>query len=146
MRYATRHAAWLLAATLLVSGCAVPQGGACPADGRDLPPEALYGNWEARIDGESGAAKLTLSRHPEYAGVRGTVTRGAGAVVSQVAGDIDDEGMLNLDESLDGRAISGVWAGELQAGSCGKVFKGTWKNASDDSTHPFVLNKIGSSQ
>ena len=33
---------------------------------------------------------------------------------SQLAGDIDDDGMLSLDESLDGRAISGVWLGELQ--------------------------------
>ena len=38
-------------------------------------------------------------------------------------------------------AISAVWSGEMQPGSCGKEFKGTWRNAADDSTHPFVLNK-----
>jgi hypothetical protein len=66
--------------------------------------------------------------------------------VAQLAGDIDDEGLLSIDESLDGRAISGNWLGELQPGSCGKEFRGTWRNASDDSTHPFVLNKTGSWQ
>ena len=90
---------------------------------------------------------MQLAKHPEYAGVRGTITRERRRrppSVAQLAGDIDDEGLLNIDESLDGRAISGVWLGELQPGSCGKEFKGTWRNASDDSTHPFVLNKTGS--
>ncbi len=64
-------------------------------------------------------AKVKLNQHPDYAGVRGTITRdgdGAPAKVSQLAGDIDDDGMLSLDESLDGHAISGVWLGALQAG------------------------------
>jgi len=52
---------------------------------------------------------------------------------------------LSLDESLDGRAISGVWLGELQAGSCSKEWKGIWRDAASDSTHPFVLNKMGKS-
>src|SRR5690606_11532708 len=41
----------------------------CPASVRELPPEALYGRWEARIDGQPGVAELRLARHPEYAGV-----------------------------------------------------------------------------
>ena len=138
----------LLLALCLAAGSAWAQP-ACPANGRELPVGALYGQWEARIEGEPGIARVRLARHPEYEGVRGTITRERGGrppSVAQLAGDIDDEGLLNIDESLDGRAISGNWLGELQPGSCGKEFKGTWRNASDDSTHPFVLNKTGSWQ
>jgi len=138
----------LLLALCLAAGSAFAQA-ACPANGRELPVGALYGQWEARIEGEPGIARVQLARHPEYEGVRGTITREGGGrppSVAQLAGDIDDEGLLSIDESLDGRAISGNWLGELQPGSCGKEFKGTWRNASDDSTHPFVLNKTGSWQ
>jgi hypothetical protein len=138
----------LLIAVCLAAGSVGAQP-ACPASGRDLPVEALYGQWEARFEGVPGIARLQLARHPEYAGVRGTIARDGGAAspaVAQLAGDIDDEGLLNIDESMDGRAISGVWLGELQAGSCGKEFRGTWRNAADDSTRPFVLNKTGSWQ
>lgn len=134
----------VLASAGVASGCA--SGPQCPADGRELPVEALYGNWEARLEGVPGVAKLQLSRHPEYAGVRGIVVReasGASPSVAQLAGDIGDDGVLNIDESRDGRGISGVWTAELQPGACGKAFKGTWKDASDDSTHPFTLNKTG---
>ncbi|GAA4331672.1 hypothetical protein GCM10023165_05910 [Variovorax defluvii] len=137
----------LLAACIAVFGASAQP--ACPANGRDLPVEALYGAWEARIEGQPGIAQVRLEKHPDYAGVRGTITRGGGttaASVALLAGDIDDDGLLNIDESLDGRAISGNWLGELQPGACGREFKGTWRNASDDSTHPFVLNKTGSWQ
>ncbi|MDM0002696.1 hypothetical protein QTI24_29130 [Variovorax sp. J22P240] len=144
-----------LAAACVASACAVGAGGpeastgaGCPSRGTEMPLEALFGTWEARIDGQKGVALVKLSQHPDYAGVRGTIARGgdgAAATVAQVAGDIDDEGMLSLDESLDGRAISGVWLGELQASSCGKEWNGIWRDAASDSTHPFVLNKIGNS-
>lgn len=138
----------LLLALCLAAGSVAAQP-ACPASGRELPAGALYGQWEARFEGLPGIARLQLAKHPEYEGVRGTITRDSGSKppsVAQLAGDIDDEGLLNIDESMDGRAISGNWLGELQPGSCGREFRGTWRNASDDSTHPFVLNKIGSWQ
>ncbi|MDQ0587812.1 hypothetical protein [Variovorax paradoxus] len=139
-------------AALAITGCATPQGGTpdCPADARELPLQSLYGRWEARFDGSPAVAAVQLGKHPEYAGVRGTITRSAGGTarpsVAQLAGDIDDEGALSIDESLDGRAISGVWAGTLQPGSCGREFRGTWRNAADQSTHPFVLNKTEGTQ
>lgn len=116
----------------------------CPATAKDLPVEALYGNWQARFDGLP--ASVVLGKHPEYAGVRGTITRAAAtpsasASVAQLAGDVNDEGELAIDESLDGRSISGVWSGTLQPASCGREFRGTWRNAADDSTHPFILKK-----
>ena len=150
-------AAWLAAGCVGSGGVAaqqapapstVPAPQACPASAAELPLEALFGAWEARIEGLKGVAKIKLDQHPDYAGVRGTISRGgdgAPATVSQLAGDIDEDGMLSLDESLDGRAISGVWLGALQAASCGREFKGVWRDAANDSTHPFVLNKTGNS-
>ena len=61
--------------------------------------------------------------------------------IAQLAGDIDPDGLLALDESQDGKSISASWSGTLQPGSCGKQFKGTWRRASDDSSHAFVLHK-----
>ncbi len=142
MRY--RVLGVLFTAALCAGGASGQQP--CPATASELPVQALYGSWEARFDGLPGTAQVQLARHPEYAGVRGTITRAAGAAtqsVAQLAGDIDDEGLLGIDESLDGRAISAVWSGALQAGSCGREFRGTWRNADDDSTHSFVLNKTG---
>lgn len=149
----TALAAALLAGALFVlAGCAaVGTGGNgtasadCPADARDLPLPSLYGRWDARFDGLPAVAAVQLGKHPDYDGVRGTITRNTGnaaqATVAQLAGDVDDEGALSIDESQDGRAISGVWSGKLQARSCGREFRGTWRNAADDSTHPFVLSK-----
>jgi len=138
-------------AALLCTACAGPVGrnaadAGCPATAQDLPVEALYGDWQARFDGLPDAALVRLGKHPDYAGVRGTITRTAAApsarpTVAQLAGDVDDEGELAIDESLDGRSISGVWSGALQPDSCGREFKGTWRNAADDSTHPFTLKK-----
>lgn len=101
---------------------------------------ALYGQWEARFDGLPGVALVRFGPHPDYAGVRGTITR-PGAAVAHLAGDIDDEGQLSLDESQDGRSISGNWAGPMAPGSCGTAFKGIWRNAADDSTRTFVLTQ-----
>lgn len=146
---------WLRAACaahavlLMALPCASQAAGndpACPPDAREMPIEALYGDWQARIEGQPGSATLRLQKHPDYAGVRGTLVRdGASpqAPAAQVAGDIDDEGMLSLDESADGRSISGVWLGALQPASCGREFKGVWRNADNDTTHPFTLKKIG---
>ncbi len=143
----TATGALLAGAIALLSGCASMRGGNpdCPTDARDLPLESLYGSWEARFDNLPAVAVVQLGKHPDYDGVRGTITRNganpAKATVAQLAGDVDDEGALSIDESQDGRAISGVWSGKLQAGSCGREFRGTWRNAADESTHPFVLSK-----
>jgi hypothetical protein len=123
-----------------------PPAAACAAaTAQELPMSALYGTWEARFDGLPGVASVRFGPHPDYAGVRGTITRNpdnpAKATVAQLAGDVDDEGALSIDESQDGRAISGVWSGKLQARSCGREFRGTWRNAADESIHPFVLSK-----
>ncbi|MES2251902.1 MAG: hypothetical protein V4645_31860 [Pseudomonadota bacterium] len=144
MRTTATVAVALLAAAL-AAGCATPRDPNCPADARELPLQALYGQWDARFDDLPGTAVVQLGKHPEYAGVRGTITRHADAstktTVAQLAGDVDDEGALSIDESLDGRAISGVWSGTLQPGACGREFRGTWRDAATERTHPFVLRK-----
>ena len=138
-------------AVLALSGCVIGRGNPdCPTDARDLPLQSLYGRWEARFDGLTAVAVVQLGKHPDYDGVRGTITRNGAspdkARVAQLAGDVDDEGALSIDESQDGRAISGVWSGKLQKGSCGREFRGTWRDASDESTHPFVLAKTAAKE
>ena len=121
---------------------AEPVAAACTTDATDLPVEALYGRWEARFGDLPALADVQMGKHPEYAGsVRGTIVRDGRS--AQLSGDIDDAGFLILDESQDGLSISAVWAGELQPGSCGREFRGTWRNSGDDRTQPFVLRKTG---
>lgn len=121
---------------------AEPSVTACATDTSDVPVEALYGRWEARFGDLPALADVQMGKHPEYAGsVRGTIVRGGRS--AQLSGDIADAGFLILDESQDGLSISAVWSGELQPGSCGREFRGTWRNSSDDRTQPFVLRKIG---
>lgn len=141
---------WLLALLLCsaLPGAAVaapaaePSATTCPANATELPVEALYGRWEARFGDLPALADVQMRKHPDYAGsVRGTIIRDGRS--AQLSGDIDDAGFLILDESQDGLSISAVWAGELQSGTCGREFRGTWRNSSDDRTQPFVLRKIG---
>lgn len=136
---------WLLALLLcgalpMATLAAEPNTTACATNATDLPVEALYGRWEARFGDLPALADVQMGKHPEYAGsVRGTIARDGRS--AQLSGDIDDAGFLILDESQDGLSISAVWAGELQPGSCGREFRGTWRNSSDDRTQPFVLRK-----
>ena len=116
-----------------------PTAANCPTDASALPAQALYGLWQVTFDG-ADTASVVKDPHPDYeGGVRGTITRAG--LVAQLAGDIGDDGLLTLDESQDGRAISATWSGDFQAASCGKEFKGLWRNALDDSTRNFVLRK-----
>lgn len=131
------------AAALLLGACATPDPN-CPPAGMRLPPGALYGAWEARIGGDDAAPlRVNLQPHPDYAGVRGQVLRGA-PDPAQLAGDINDDGQLLLDESADGQRISAVWEGEIQARSCGRVFRGLWRRAGEDQGQPFVLTRLPS--
>lgn len=150
-----------LVATFLIAACAgctgVPGQNGAQADGGAAPTrksadcahapstvavDTLYGRWRVRIDGQPDAT-AELGPHPDYAGVRGRLARPAGA--AQLAGDIDDEGMLALDESEDGRTISATWTLAVQPDSCGKEFKGTWQHAGDEAQRPVVITRISPS-
>lgn len=135
-----RLALVLLAASMAWTGVMARDAADCPTDASALPAQALYGRWLVTFDGVD-MASVVLQPHPDYeGGVRGTITRAG--LVAQLAGDIGDDGLLTFDESQDGRAISATWSGDLQAVSCGKEFKGLWRNAFDESTRDFVLRKI----
>ena len=143
MMQRSTFAAALLAASCLLSACAqqprTTTAPACPESASEMPAQWLYGYWTARIEGQE-AATVVLERHPLYDGVRGSILR-TGKAPAQLAGDIDPEGQLALDESQDGKSISASWSGALKAGSCGKEFTGSWYRSSDDSHHAFVLRK-----
>ena len=119
----------------------------------------LYGLWAVRFfnppAGSPSTATLVLERHAEFSeSLAGSVSRKLGPrqVEGQVAkaalaGDFEDGTLLLLDESSDNINITGTWNGEMLAGSCGKQFKGVWKDTSssapaDSPDVPFTLQKL----
>ena len=119
----------------------------------------LYGVWAVRFfnppEGLPTTATLVLERHAEFSeSLAGSVSRKLGPrqVEGQVAkaalaGDFEDGTLLLLDESSDNVNITGTWNGEMLAGSCGKQFKGVWKDTSssapaDSADVPFTLQKL----
>ena len=124
----------------------------------------LHGMWEVRFTrppaGLPERAILLLKRHAEFSeslagsvsrnmsGAAGTAAMTGHSAQAALAGDLD-EGMLLLDESSDNISITGTWNGEMQPGSCGKVYQGVWKDTSksaapDAADVPFTLTKTSS--
>ena len=127
-----------------------------------MKADQLYGRWAVRftppLAGLPGQATLELRRHAEFSeSLAGTVIRELGSAVgtasitghsarAALAGDLD-EGMLLLDESSDNISITGTWNGEMQPGSCGKVYQGRWKDtshsaAADAPEVPFTMTRL----
>ncbi|MFS2035778.1 hypothetical protein ACEN8I_17290 [Polaromonas sp. CT11-55] len=122
----------------------------------------LYGLWAVRFDnpptGLPDRATMLLERHAEFAeSLAGIVSRDLGAAAgtkaiaghaakAALAGDLEG-GMLLLDESSDNISITGTWNGEMVEGSCGKAFKGSWKDTSSSAPDnapevPFTLTRL----
>ena len=122
----------------------------------------LYGLWAVAFlkppGGLPANATMLLEQHAEFSeSLAGTVSRdlraasGSAATASHaakafLAGDLE-EGVLLLDESSDNLSITGTWNGEIVKDSCGKVFRGTWKDTSrsapDDAPDvPFTLTRL----
>ncbi|MFI5447680.1 hypothetical protein [Polaromonas sp. UC242_47] len=133
---------------------------ACPSAAQ-LKPVQLYGAWRVHFSqppaGLPADATMQLERHAEFSeSLAGSVSRELGAAAgnravaghaprAQLAGDLED-GFLTLDESSNGISITGTWNGEMVEGSCGKKFKGTWKDTSssappDAADVPFTLER-----
>ncbi|WP_245606931.1 hypothetical protein [Simplicispira psychrophila] len=113
---------------------------ACP-QAADMNHRHLQGVWHTDLPSHGGATVLRLGQHPELAGsVRGTLER-AGRTV-QVTGDVH-EGVLTLEESMDGEHISAAWLGDVVEDRCGKEISGFWStaDAAPDASIPFVLRK-----
>jgi hypothetical protein len=155
-----RLAPFALAAFL--ASCASAQN-ASPADcppAQSMKAEQLFGLWAVRFaappTGLPERATMTLQRHAEFSdSLAGSVSRdlksigspaASHAAQAALAGDLD-EGMLLLDESSDKVSITGTWNGEMVAGSCGRVYKGLWKDTSasaapDAPGVPFTLTRL----
>jgi hypothetical protein len=122
----------------------------------------LYGLWAVRFSnppaGLPARATMLLERHAEFAeSLAGIVSRDLGAAggskaiaghaaKAALAGDLEG-GMLLLDESSDNVSITGTWNGEMVEGSCGKAFKGNWKDTSSSAPDnapdiPFTLTRL----
>jgi hypothetical protein len=122
----------------------------------------LYGLWAVRFTnppaGLPERATMLLERHAEFAeSLAGIVSRDLGAAAGSkaiaghgakaaLAGDLES-GMLLLDESSDNVSITGTWNGEMVEGSCGKAFKGSWKDTSSSAPEnapevPFTLTRL----
>lgn len=121
----------------------------------------LYGSWTVAFSKPPGGlpanATMLLEQHAEFsdslagvvsrnlAAANGSATTASHAAKAFLAGDLED-GVLLLDESSDNLSITGTWNGEIVNGSCGKVFKGSWKDTSssaiDDAPDvPFTLTR-----
>ena len=121
----------------------------------------LHGMWEVRFShppaGLPERAILLLRRHAEFSeslagsisrdmsGAAGTAAMSGHSAQAALAGDLDG-GLLLLDESSDNLGITGTWNGEMQPGSCGKVYQGVWKDTSKSAAPeaadiPFTLTK-----
>lgn len=140
---------------------AQPRAAACPSASA-MKAEQLYGLWVARFsnppEGLPSQASVKLERHAEFSeSLGGVVSRDLGQALgskaiaghapkAMLAGDLEG-GMLLLDESSDNVSITGTWNGEMVEGSCGKAFKGTWKDTSSSAPDnapeiPFTLTRV----
>ena len=98
----------------------------------------LLGTWHAELRGQRGPITLRLGKHPEWNGtVKGQITRPGGSAI--VVGDVN-QGKLTMEESADGKKVSGTWLGDVVEGSCGREIRGDWLDAKDASI-PFVMTK-----
>ena len=133
----------------------------CPAVA-GVPAARLYGAWAVQFVnppvGMPSTATMLLERHAEFSeSLAGTVNRAVGvatgsaaaqqrSIKAALAGDFED-GILILDESSNSINITGTWNGEMVAGSCGKEFRGNWKDTSSSAPAnapdvPFTLRKL----
>ena len=138
-----------------------PAAANCPT-ALTMKAAQLYGLWTVAFLNPPGGlpanATMLLEQHAEFsdslAGVvsrdlpaaNGSATTTGHAAKAFLAGDLED-GVLLLDESSDNLSITGTWNGEIVNGSCGKVFKGTWKDTSSSATDdapdvPFTLTRL----
>lgn len=81
--------------------------------------------WQSGTSGVSAASttRLTLERNPEFAeSLAGHYLRDG--IRHEVFGDIE-AGMLDLEESNNGKDIMAIWRGRVIEGSCGKAILGT---------------------
>ena len=98
----------------------------------------LIGRWQADMPGLAGPIVLELAPHPEWDGtVKGHILRPGFSAI--VVGDVH-EGQLTMEESRDGKSVSGNWYGTVAEGSCARIIRGEWAG-SDDRSLKFTMRK-----
>ena len=131
---------WAIASiTTLLAACSslpAPRP-ACPT-AQQMEQSELLGRWNVQMDGEPGPITIDLGPHPEWDGtVKGSITRPG--FQSIVVGDVN-KGELTMEESRDGKSVSGNWYGTVAEGSCARIIRGEWAG-SDDRSLKFTMRK-----
>ncbi len=109
----------------------------CPTAKQMEQPE-LLGRWNVEMPGQPGPISIELGPHPEWDGtVKGAIKRPS--FESIVVGDVN-QGELTMEESRDGKSVSGNWYGTVVEGSCAREIRGEWTD-SEDHTTSFVMRK-----
>ncbi len=115
----------------------------CP-DAKDLINTDLFGAWTLELPNGVGAAnttRLTLERNPEFAeSLAGNFLQDT--IGHEIFGDIE-AGMLDLEESNNGKDIIALWKGRVQEGSCGKAITGTRRLVDTTLEQNFLLRRAG---
>ena len=112
----------------------------CP-DVNTLKAADVHGEWRLALPQVNYVGQMRLSQHPEFSeSLRGNLAYGA--VQSIASGDVNG-GNFDLDESSDGKRMTGTWSGKLTPGACGNEIRGTWTELDRDLRSTFVLTRVG---
>ena len=110
---------------------------ACPTAQQMEQPE-LLGRWSVTLGENTEPFSIILGPHPEWDGtVKGTINRPD--YQSIVVGDVN-KGELTMEESRDGKSVSGNWWGTVVEGSFAREIKGELADSNDRSS-TFVMRK-----
>jgi hypothetical protein len=111
-----------------------------------LVAQDLYGNWVLELSaptssGSAQTARLLFKKNPEFAeSLAGEFSLSGQRM--EVFGDIE-EGVLDLEESANGKDISALWKGRIAEGSCGQAITGTRRIVATQTEQSFVLRRAG---
>lgn len=153
----TRTTVLIAAIVLLVSACGQldtkkssdAAGPGC-IDAKAVRSPDLYGDWQASFAASGSRpplqASVSFTPHAQVDdALSGRIVRRppqGEPQTSVLAGGAGD-GQFGIEESADGKKITGLWNGDIVPGSCGREIRGIWTDALDDSERPFVLRRRG---
>ena len=99
----------------------------------------LHGFWLAEFADGARPSLLLLEQSRDFVeGLSGAINRGGDKAF--LAGDVED-GIVTLEESVNGTNISATWTGELVQDSCAKEIRGIWTDTQSRRQTSFVLRK-----
>ena len=109
-------------------------------DVTQLKAEQLYGEWTLELPEANQRGRMRLSRHPEFSdSLRGHIQYGP--VNAIASGDVTG-GKFDLDESSDGKRLTGTWSGQLPPTACGDEIRGQWTELDTNLNSSFVLTRV----